>query len=38
MGRLGTVDDIVPAVDFLLSPGAAFITGHVLVVDGGAIV
>jgi 3-oxoacyl-[acyl-carrier protein] reductase len=35
LGRLGTAADILPAVDFLLSPGAAFITGQVLVIDGG---
>lgn len=36
LGRLGRVEDVVPVVDFLLSPAAAFITGTVLVVDGGA--
>jgi 3-oxoacyl-[acyl-carrier protein] reductase len=34
-GRLGTPADVLPAIDFLLSQGAAFITGQVLVVDGG---
>lgn len=37
LGRLGRPADILPAVDFLLSPGAGFITGHVLVIDGGII-
>lgn len=32
-GRLGTTDDINQAVDFLLQ--ASFVTGHLLVVDGG---
>lgn len=37
LGRLGTIDDIGSAVAFLCSDGAAFITGHSLVVDGGQI-
>jgi 3-oxoacyl-[acyl-carrier protein] reductase len=34
-GRLGEPDDVAAAVRFLASPEAGFITGHVLVVDGG---
>jgi NAD(P)-dependent dehydrogenase (short-subunit alcohol dehydrogenase family) len=34
-GRIGTPDDIAAAVEFLLGPGASFITGTDLVVDGG---
>ncbi len=34
-GRLGEPQDVAAAVRFLASPEAAFITGHVLVVDGG---
>jgi 3-oxoacyl-[acyl-carrier protein] reductase len=34
-GRLGEADDVAAAVGFLASDAAAFITGHVLVVDGG---
>jgi 3-oxoacyl-[acyl-carrier protein] reductase len=35
MGRLGASDDIAAAVLFLVSEGAAYITGHVLSVNGG---
>ncbi len=34
--RLGTVDDIVPWVQFLLSPESGFVTGQVIAIDGGA--
>ena len=34
-GRLGEPEDVAAAVRFLASDEAAFITGHVLVVDGG---
>ncbi len=35
VGRLGEPEDVAAAVLFLASPEAAFITGQVLVVDGG---
>jgi len=35
-GRLVTPSDVASAVDFLTSDAAAMITGHTLVVDGGA--
>ena len=37
LGRLGTPKDIAPAVRFLAGPGASYITGQVLVVDGGMV-
>jgi NAD(P)-dependent dehydrogenase (short-subunit alcohol dehydrogenase family) len=36
MGRLGTGDDVAAAVRFFASPEAAYVTGQVLTVDGGA--
>ncbi len=35
LGELATVDDVVAAVLFLVSPAAARVTGHSLLVDGG---
>ncbi len=35
LGRLGTVIDVAQAVRFLLSDSASFITGQVIIVDGG---
>lgn len=35
LGRLGTTDDVAQAAIFLSSPLASFITGSVVVVDGG---
>ena len=35
MGRLGTTDDVAGAVCFLASDEAAYVTGHVLAVNGG---
>jgi len=35
MGRWGTPDDVAPAILFLASSAASYITGHTLAVDGG---
>lgn len=37
LGRIGTVDEAVGPIMFLLSDAASFITGHVLVADGGRL-
>lgn len=35
LGRLGTTEDVVSAVEFLTSDASQFITGQVITVDGG---
>jgi NAD(P)-dependent dehydrogenase (short-subunit alcohol dehydrogenase family) len=37
LGRLGTQEEIVSAVLWLCSPGAGFVIGHALAVDGGYV-
>lgn len=37
LGRFGTVEDIGPAVAFLASDAASFITGQEIIVDGGQL-
>jgi 3-oxoacyl-[acyl-carrier protein] reductase len=38
LGRLGEPQDIASVVRFLAGPGASYITGQVLVVDGGMVI
>jgi len=37
LGRFGMVEDVANAIAFLVSDEASYITGHVLVVDGGMV-
>jgi NAD(P)-dependent dehydrogenase (short-subunit alcohol dehydrogenase family) len=37
LGRLGEPEDIAPAVVFLCSDGASWITGETITIDGGQI-
>jgi 3-oxoacyl-[acyl-carrier protein] reductase len=37
LARLGKPEDIAPVVRFLAGPGASYMTGQVLVVDGGMV-
>jgi NAD(P)-dependent dehydrogenase (short-subunit alcohol dehydrogenase family) len=38
IGRWGKVDDVSSAVSYLLSDESGFMTGHTMVIDGGATV
>lgn len=35
LGRMGAVEDVALAVDFLLGPGGRYVTGQTFVIDGG---
>jgi 3-oxoacyl-[acyl-carrier protein] reductase len=37
LGRLGTPTDVAGAIRFLVGPAASYVTGQVLVVDGGMV-
>jgi NAD(P)-dependent dehydrogenase (short-subunit alcohol dehydrogenase family) len=36
-GGLGTVQDVVPVVEFLVSPGSRWLTGQTIFVNGGLL-
>jgi len=36
VGRLGTVDDVAFAAEYLASPECSFVTGQTIILDGGA--
>jgi 2-keto-3-deoxy-L-fuconate dehydrogenase len=38
MGRLGTVEDMVPMIRYLLSDDSQFVTGQTMLVDGGVTI
>jgi 3-oxoacyl-[acyl-carrier protein] reductase len=38
MGRLGEPEDVADVITFLASPGARYVTGQAIVVDGGLLV
>ena len=37
MDRLGTADEVAASIVFLLSPGASYLTGHIMTIDGGEV-
>ena len=37
LGRPGTEEEVAHAISFLCSPGASYITGHTLDINGGLL-
>ena len=37
MDRLGKADEVAAGIVFLLSPGASYLTGHIMTIDGGEV-
>ena len=35
MGRFGRVDEVLDAMEYLVTPRSSYMTGQVLVLDGG---
>ena len=35
LSRIGQLEDLISAVDFLISEGSSYVTGQFIIVDGG---
>ena len=38
LGRPITADEVAAGITFLLSPGASYLTGHIMNIDGGEVI